>query len=224
MKVAVFGATGVAGSGVLEACLADPRVTEVVAPTRRPLGVQHAKLREVICPDLGDLGAARDALTGVDLCCYCLGISVSQAPDEAAYRHITLDLALHAARTLRETSPAHTFYFISGASTDARSWMMWARVKGETELALQREGLARVVCWRPGYIHREAPRAQLGASERVMRALYPLLRSLQGLSVEAVDIGRAMLQAHAEGEARQTLENGEIRRLAGRYARVAGGG
>lgn len=50
-----------------------------------------------------------------------------------------------------------------------------------------------------------------------MRALYPLLRSFQGLSIAADDLGRAMLQADAEGLQEGVLENKAIRDLAARY-------
>ena len=95
--------------------------------------------------------------------------------------------------------------------------MMWARVKGETELALQQLGLARMVCWRPGYIH--APRLLPGRplADRITRRLYPLLRPFKSMSVPAVDIGKAMLLATRLGRADGIIENREIRELAARY-------
>jgi uncharacterized protein YbjT (DUF2867 family) len=42
VKILLFGATGLAGSGVLRACLADPGVSEVRAIGRRPTGVRDS--------------------------------------------------------------------------------------------------------------------------------------------------------------------------------------
>jgi hypothetical protein len=94
---------------------------------------------------------------------------------------------------------------------------MWARVKGETELALQGFGLAGIVCWRPGYIHPIAPRKDPGFGERVIGALYPMVKGLEGMSVEADDIGYAMIEAELEHRRSGILENKEIRALARKY-------
>jgi uncharacterized protein YbjT (DUF2867 family) len=219
MRVALFGATGAAGSGVLRRCLADDRVAEVIAVTRRPLDLDASKLKAVICSDFLDLEPVAERLAGVDVCFYALGISQMQVPDPARYRAITYDFTLAAARTLLARSPQHTFHFVSGQGDDpsGRSRMMWARVKGETEVALQRLGPAGLVCWRPAYIHPLRPRANLHWSERLTRTLYPLLRGFQSLSVSADDLGRAMIQAAAEGLSEGVIENRDIRVLAARY-------
>lgn len=83
MTILLFGATGLAGSGVLRACLADAAVTEVRALLRRTTGVQHLKLREVIHYDYLNYLSAADAFSGVDACFFCLGISVRHVPAEA---------------------------------------------------------------------------------------------------------------------------------------------
>lgn len=218
MRVVLFGPTGVAGSGVLRQCLADDRVARVIAVTRRPLNSDAPKLQEVICSDFLDLEPIAEHLAGVDVCFYALGISQMQVPDPAAYRTITYDFTLAAARTLLAHSPQHTFHFVSGQGADpsGRSRMMWARIKGETERALQELGLAGIVCWRPGYIHPLHPRENPHWSERLTRTLYPLIRGLKGLSVSADDLGRAMIQAAVEGLREGVLENPAIRALAER--------
>ncbi len=48
MKVVLFGATGMIGSGVLLECLNDPRVESVLAVGRTNLRRAHPKLRELI--------------------------------------------------------------------------------------------------------------------------------------------------------------------------------
>ena len=51
MKVVVFGATGLVGCGVLVEALVCRDVTAVVSVGRRPLGLSHPKLREVVHSD-----------------------------------------------------------------------------------------------------------------------------------------------------------------------------
>src|SRR6185295_10975892 len=98
MKVLLFGASGTAGSGVLQACLHTPEVAEVRAVVRRPLAKVHGKLRPVVHDDYLDYSAVASAFEGLDACFFCLGKSVTQVSGEAEYRRITYDFALTAAR------------------------------------------------------------------------------------------------------------------------------
>jgi len=98
LRVAIFGATGSAGSAVLAECLNDPRVGDIVAITRRPLSVQAPKLRQVICGDFLDLGSVAAQLCDLDACFYCLGVSQARVRDPAVYREITYDYTLAAAQ------------------------------------------------------------------------------------------------------------------------------
>lgn len=222
LRIAVFGPTGVAGAGALRACLGDPRVGEVVAVVRRSLGMSDPKLREVLATNFRDLTPIAEQLRGLGACLYCLGVSQNQVPEEARYREITYDYALAAARTLLAESPGCVLHFLSGSGTDptGRSRWMWARVKGETESALQGLGLAGVVCWRPGYIHPAVAPEGRQFAERLARVLYPLLRPFPGLSIAQHEFGQAMLQATLEGQREGVMENRDIRAAAARYSKT----
>ena len=87
MNILLFGATGMVGDGVLRWLIASPKVSRVVAVSRKPLSMQHSKLETVIEPDMFHLQCA-DALRNFDACLFCLGASsVGMTPE--AYRHLT---------------------------------------------------------------------------------------------------------------------------------------
>jgi uncharacterized protein YbjT (DUF2867 family) len=213
MNVLILGATGTAGSGILQACLRAPEVIEARVLTRRPLGIEHDKLREFLHHDYLDYAAVRPAFVGVDACLYALGISVRQVSGEAEYRRITHDFAIAAAEQLKSASPNAVLHFISGHGTRLDSRFMWARVKAETERDLAKA--IDTVCWRPGFIDGGA--AATGPRlYRALRPLFRLLRFARSLYVTSEDIGRAMLRATAEGTGRGVIENAGIRALADR--------
>lgn len=218
VRIVVFGSTGTAGSEAVRQAASDPRVEEVVAVTRRPLGL--ARVRDAVVEDLADLSGVAELFEGAAACHYCLGISAGQAKDDAHYRHVTYELAMTAAAAMKARAPDAAFQFLSGQGTNAESFMMWARVKGETEEALKALGLRKLNCFRPGYIHPvEARAAGVPLSYRLMRAVYRPLRAVsKGMATTNVELGQAMLEATIEGLDGRTFENAEVNELAARYA------
>lgn len=208
--VVVFGATGTAGTGVLQACITDARVTEVRAVTRRPLQMAHPKVREVLCATFSDLGPITEALSGVDACLFCLGTSVRNVAGETEYREIHVTYALVAARAVLARSPHAAFVYLSGAGANRRSRMMWARVKAEAEDQLAELPLAHLVCVRPGGISPTQP----SGFDRWFIA--PLIKALPSLGIGAEELGRAMLAAARDrtGTARLILGNRVLKALA----------
>ncbi|MEU7000514.1 epimerase [Nonomuraea sp. NPDC046570] len=203
MKVILFGATGMVGQGVLRECLLDPEVESVLAVGRTATGVRHAKLRELLRPDLFDL----PALDGFDACFFCLGVS-SVGMSEQDYRRVTHDLTLSVAGRLAGQEKL-TFVYVSGAGTDERGRSMWARVKGRTENALLALPF-QAYMFRPGYIqplHGITSRTRWYRLAYVVVApLYPLLRRLFPAQVTTTEqIGRAMLGVARRGWPRRVL-------------------
>jgi uncharacterized protein YbjT (DUF2867 family) len=205
----VFGSTGTAGTGAVDACLADPAITEVRAVTRRPLAVSHAKVREVRCSDFARLDDIAPHFADVQCCLFCLGTSVRNVKDEDEYREIHVTYALAAARVLRATCVDAAFIYLSGAGADRTSRMMWARVKAEAEDRLADIGLVRQANVRPAAIVPAHPQG-------LNRLLVPFVRMVPALGIPSIDLGRAMLRLGTAGDwsGTRTLENRDLRALA----------
>lgn len=213
MRVLLLGASGMIGQGVLRECLAAPDVTEVVSIVRAPLP-EAPKHTQLVRSDLTSLVDLEPTLTGLDACFYCLGVA-SGGMSEADYRRVTYDYALAVAQSLFRASPKATFCFVSGASTDATSSTMWARVKGETENALKAVGFPHVFLFRPGYIQPMDGIVSKTTSYRMMYAvmspLYPVWKRLMPKLVTSTrEIGRAMLHVTRSGWADQVLDSPAI--------------
>ncbi|MFD7135735.1 NAD-dependent epimerase/dehydratase family protein [Streptomyces sp. NPDC059894] len=219
MRIIVFGATGMVGQGVLEACLRDEEVTDVLVIGRTPTGRVHPKLRELHHEDFTDFGDVQDQLAGYNACFYCLGTSAA-GMKEPAYRVVSYDFPLAAARALLAAGPHPAFCYVSGAGTDGtgRTRMMWARVKGETENALL-ELDPRSLMFRPAFITplpgTKAKTKSYVLLYRVVTPLHPVLRRLMPRYVTtSLLLGQAMLQATRGGAPRRVLETADINALA----------
>ena len=216
MNIVLFGATGMIGQGVLRECLADSDAVRVLSIGRAKTGQQHPKLREVVHDNFVDFSSIESELSGYDACFFCLGVS-SAGMSEEAYRRITYDFTLAAARSLAKVSPAMTFIYVSGTGTDSteRGRVMWARIKGATENALHTLGFRAVYSFRPGYIQpMHGITSRTGwyrAMYAVVAPLYPLLKALAPRYVTTTEaMGRAMINVARNGWPRPVLESPDI--------------
>lgn len=224
LRVAVWGASGAAGGEVLRQCLAEPRIGEVVAFTRRPLSTLAAlpardrtRCNEVHVEDFLDVSPHRSELNNIDVVYWCLGVSQLTEPRKGPYLVITRDFAVAAARVLREQSPHAMFHYLSGmgASRLGLSPVMWGRAKGAAEKALGELGLRRLAIWRPTFIHSVAGRERPTRGDIMAERLY--FRFIPLLTNSTVNIAHAMLHTTFTDEGDKTYYPWSINRLGRAY-------
>jgi uncharacterized protein YbjT (DUF2867 family) len=223
MKVILFGATGMVGSGVLRECLLDRGVEQVLTIGRSAIGVQLAtgqeKLREIVHKNLMDLSATEGELGGYDACFFCLGVT-SLGLTEAEYRKVSFGITMAVAETLVRLNPGMTFIYVSGTGTDSseQGRVMWARVKGATENALMRLPFRGAYMFRPGVIQPlHGIRSKTGWYQVFYSALGPLLTLgkhwLPKYVTTTEQVGKAMLAVARRDGGRGVLENADINAL-----------
>lgn len=178
IKAIVTGATGMVGEGVMHECLQNPYVEQVLVINRKPSGVSHPKLKEIIHADFFDLSAISDKLTGYNACFFCLGVtSVGKKADE--YYKLTYTLTLYVAETLAKLNPDMTFCYISGAGTDSKEkGNGWAAVKGKTENDLMKLPFKQVYALRPGFIKPIEGLSNTHSYYKYINWLFPIGRAL----------------------------------------------
>jgi uncharacterized protein YbjT (DUF2867 family) len=219
IKPIIFGATGMVGEGVLHECLNGPGVASILVVGRRPCGVKHEKLRELIRSDFFDYSGIERELTGYNACFFCLGVT-SIGKNEDEYRLLTYDLTMAVARTLSRLNPDMTFCYVSGAGTDSteQGRTMWARVKGKTENDVMKLPFKAAYAFRPGFINPTKGLKNSIKISKMIAPIYPLLKAVMGKYVCTLeDVGLSMLSVATKDSPKKVLECVDITRLAQEY-------
>ena len=212
-RIILTGATGMVGEGVLHECLQHPDVEKILIVNRKPAGINHPKLEEIIQPDFFNLSAIANRFTGYDGCLFCLGVS-SIGMKEKEYHHLTYDLTMHMAILLSQQNKQMTFCYISGAHTDSteKGRSMWARVKGRTENDLAKLGFQAAYNFRPGVMLPFAGQKNWKNSYKFIAKVIKLFASKSVLSIQ--EVGKAMINCVTIGYDKNVLEIEDIRKLA----------
>ena len=203
------------GEGVLLQCLNHPDVEQVLVINRRPGGVSHPKLREIIHRDFFDLAPIERQLSGFDACFFCLGVS-SVGISKGEYKHITYDLTLNVAQLLAKLNPEMTFCYVTGAGTDSseQGRVAWARVKGAAENALLRL-FKQAYMFRPGFMQATAGQRNVKSYYKWIAWLYPMGRAFYPAGFCTLqEVGLAMIEVARNGFSKKILEGKDIVSLA----------
>ena len=200
--VAIFGASGTAGDGILKAALSDPDIARIHVITRRSspridAGVASGKVEMTLHLDYLDYSALHEQIASADAVYWAIGTS-SVNVDEATYGRIHVDFPVRFVSEwlgVRDNADM-SFHYLSSSDISEDSRMMWARekVRAENMLFDLAEGSnLRVIAYRPDYIGPTQEEAHLGQN-----LLYWFFAPV-GSAVRATQIGQAMLEVTARG-------------------------
>ena len=206
--IALFGASGTAGDGILKAALADPDIRKIHVITRRATarieeGIALGKVQMTRHMDYLDYENIREEISEVDTVYWAIGTS-SVGVDEETYGRIHVDFPMQFLRewTAINHNPDLSFHFISSSDISEDSKAIWARekIRAEKSLFSFADGSnLRVIAYRPDYIGPTPEKAHFGQN-----LMYWFFRPV-GAAVKATEIGRAMLVVSARGS---QIENG----------------
>ncbi len=214
--ILITGTNGMIGNLILEYCLLRDDVQTITSITRKPIGITHPKLKEVLHNDFLDYSAIEASFANQDICFFCIGVYTGAVPRDE-FRKITVDYTQAFAACLKKNSPNASFVFLSGQGADSseKSKVMFALDKGIAENILINLQFKQLSIFRPGYIYPVTPRIEPNTLYKVFRALYkPFLSKVYpniGLSSE--ELAQVMIKAGFEGGSKIIYENKEIRNL-----------
>ena len=195
LRLLLLGATGAVGREVLAQALADPRVAQVTAPTRRPLAA-HEKLFNPVT-DFAQLDAVAPWWQADAVVC-ALGTTIKVAGSQPAFAAVDRDLVVETARLARQAGA--TRMALNTALGTSRKGNFYLRTKAEAEDGVRALGYPSLTIVRPSLIAAERAMVRPGevAGLWVSRMLGPLIPR-RYRPVAAARIARALLDAALQG-------------------------
>lgn len=200
------------GEGVLNECLLHPNVENVLVINRRPCGIIHPKLKEIIHQDFYNFEPIKDQLNGYNAAFLCLGVT-SVGKKEPEYYKLTFTLTFHFAELLSEINNDMTVCYVSGVGTDSteKGKSMWARVKGKTENDLMKLPFKKVFPFRPGLIKPTEGMKNTHKFYKYINWLFPIGRALYPKGFCTLkEVGLAMINSVNLAEDRKIIEGKDI--------------
>lgn len=216
MKIIVTGATGLIGSEVVRAAIADRSVDELILLLRNPSELRHPKITTVIHKDFSDYLACKEYFERADALIWCLGISQTQVSKQQ-YEVITYDYTKACIDFCKQVKPSIRFVFVSGDGADRteKSRTLFKRLKGKAENALLRSGLPDIIIARPDAVRPRRKNKRAPFAYKLVYPLFPLVEKLAPHKIIWSDVlAKALLELAKEGhDDRNIIENIELRVL-----------
>lgn len=198
MKVLILGATGLVGRNALAQVLARQTVTQVIAPTRKPLP-KRDRLMNPMAPKSEQLIQEMPNWQPNALIC-ATGTTIKKAGSKEAFRLVDYDLPLAFAQQAYQQG-AQNFALVSAIGASVDSSFFYPRVKGELERDIQKIGFRSFTIVRPAMI--EGERDELRLAESIVLTLSRFLAPAlpKGFRVNpAPKIAQVLVDAILTGE------------------------
>lgn len=214
-RVLITGASGLVGSYLLRMLVDEPRVTSIIAPTRRPLRVPMHKVENPCDPQLSDVLTQLNAPLDIVFC--CLGTTRREAGSKEAFILADYTLVVDTSLAGLRLGAKHMLV-VSALGANPNSPFFYNRVKGEMETALKAQGWPRLTIARPSLLIGDREKRRAGES-----FMAPLFRLLPGKwkAIEAHTVAQAMVNA-ALSPAKEDvamLDSAQLREIAAQTAR-----
>lgn len=186
----LIGASGLVGSQLLQQLLNDARYETVVALVRRPLDLQHPKLRqEIIDFDHPD----PEKIKGDDLYC-ALGTTLRKAGSKEAQYRIDCTYPFEIGKIGRQNG-VQQYLLVSSVGADAKSSNFYLRTKGELEEKLTALDFKTFVAARPSFLLGERNEFRLGEKIGIVLAqTFAFLIPKKYRGIQASQVAAALIE------------------------------
>lgn len=158
-KAVIVGATGLIGNELLHELINANEYEIVYAFVRRPLGINHPKLKELQV-DFSHLENYREYLA-VDDVFICLGTTIKKAKTQEAMYKVDVEYPVEIARLAKKAGATH-YLLVSSMNANPKSVIFYSRMKGELEEKVKALGYKQLSIFRPSLLLGDRKEFRLG--------------------------------------------------------------
>ena len=151
MKALVIGATGATGKDLVYKLLNDKDYDEVNIFVRKPMNIQHPKLKTHVV-DFEKPQEWQDLVKG-DVAFSCLGTTLKAAGSKEAQRKVDYDYQYHFAKAAKENE-VEDYILVSSYGASPKSKIFYSRMKGELEESVKALHFNKITIFQPGMLDR----------------------------------------------------------------------
>ncbi len=192
MKTAIIiGATGLVGSTLAKQILENPEYSRVTLLLRKPLDLQHPKLKQEII-DFAQPDSTK--IIGDDLFC-AMGTTLQKAGSKQAQYKIDCTYPFEIGK-IAKANGVKQYILVSSIGSDANSSNFYLRTKGDLEQKIKALDFENFISVRPSFILGDRQEFRLGEKIGIVlaKAISPLLvgslKKYRG--IEAAQIAKGM--------------------------------
>ncbi|MGM9987448.1 MAG: NAD-dependent epimerase/dehydratase family protein [Bacillaceae bacterium] len=156
----IAGSTGLIGKSLLNDLLQGDAYEKVIAIVRRPQGIAHSKLIEIIIEDFDQLGTIREYFAVDDVFC-CLGTTIKKAKSQQTMEKIDVEYPHRIAKLAHEMG-ATQFLLVSAIGANPNSNIFYSRIKGELEVMVKKIPFKGIFIFRPSALLGKREEFRLG--------------------------------------------------------------
>jgi len=210
----ILGATGLTGNILLQKLLLDDRYDSIKIFTRKPTGVEHAKLIEIHA-NLLELEMYKTDFSCNDVFC-CIGTTTKKTPNKDLYRQIDFGIPVAAAKLCKENN-IPILLIISSIGANAKSSVFYTKTKGEMEQAVLAFQIPNTYILQPSFIVGDRKEKRVG--EKLGIALSKLVQPLllgpakKYRAIHAETIANAMICLANNGFEKQIVSSEELQKI-----------
>jgi len=200
-KAILFGASGFVGGYLLNDLLQSDIYDEVTIVVRKPLNIQHPKLKMVLA-DFHSLAQNAAYLVGDDVF-IALGTTKKKTPDKKEYYQIDHDYPVLAAQ-LTKANGATSVMFVSAVGANANSSIFYVKTKAEAERDIIAIDFEHTHIFRPSMIM--GNRGESRPMEKVFIRIFSVVNLLlvgklnKYKGIKAKNIAKTMIKAAQQPE------------------------
>ncbi|WP_026996614.1 NAD(P)H-binding protein [Flectobacillus major] len=212
-KAIIIGATGLVGSTLTKALLADTTYSNVVLLVRTKVPLQHPKLQQV----LFDFDNPDSSLVQGDILFCAMGTTLAKAGSKAVQYKIDCTYPYEIAK-IAKANGIEQYFLVSSIGADERSSNFYLRTKGDLEEKLKSLQFSHFVSVRPSIILGNRQEKRIGEKIGIIlvKLIEPLLlgslKKYRGVHVDKIV---KMLISRANAQNPPSIEIIESDKIAG---------